>query len=323
MSSLLFKHGPIWTADPSRPRAEAVLTEGDRILRVGDEAELEKLATAETRIIDLDGALLIPGFIDCHTHFLKGGYALSRIQLRDVTSREAFAERIAAKVAELEKGSWILDGHWDHERFSPPGLPDRSWIDRVSPDHPVCVHRYDLHSALLNSLALRTSGITKDTVAPDGGEIEKDPRTGEPTGILRDAALDLVAPHIPKPSRKAALGRGRSRAPPCRPARGHVGPRHVRRREHRRIPGALRGRPAHGPHLRLPPHHRDGRVRPRERPGPGRQRHDPGGRDERLRRRRRGLAQRLFLRTLRRQPGYERLPVVARCSPRASWRNGS
>lgn len=204
MSSLLFKHGPIWTADPSRPRAQAVLTEGDRILRVGDEAELEKLATAETRIIDLDGALLLPGFIDCHTHFLKGGYALSRIQLRDVTSREAFAERIAAKVAELEKGSWILDGHWDHERFSPPGLPDRSWIDRVSPDHPVCVHRYDLHSALLNSLALRTSGITKDTVAPDGGEIEKDPRTGEPTGIIRDAALDLVAPHIPRPSRKAA-----------------------------------------------------------------------------------------------------------------------
>jgi len=205
MSRLLFKHGSVWTADPSCPRAEALLTEGDRILRVGREADLEGLATADTRTIDLGGALILPGFIDCHTHFLKGGYALSRIRLRDVTGRESFAERVAAKAAELKKGEWILDGHWDHEQFSPPGLPDRTWIDGASPENPVCVHRYDLHTVLVNSLALRIGGITKDTFSPEGGEIRKDPRTGEPTGILQDAAVELVTRHIPKPSRKADL----------------------------------------------------------------------------------------------------------------------
>lgn len=205
MNRLLFKNGSVWTADPSNPRAEAVLTEGDRILRVGRKADLESLATADTRIVDLHGALLLPGFIDCHTHFLKGGYALSRIRLRDVTSREAFAERVAAKVAELERGEWILDGLWDHELFSPPDLPDRTWIDRISPENPVCVHRYDLHTVLVNGLALQIAGITRDTVSPEGGEIGKDPATGEPTGILRDAAVDLVTRHIPKPSRKADL----------------------------------------------------------------------------------------------------------------------
>ena len=205
MTRLLLFNGTVWTADPSRPRAEAVIVEGDRILRVGRTAELESLTEKGTRAIDLGGALLLPGFIDCHTHFLKGGFALSRINLRDVASREAFADRIEAKAAELEKGEWILDGYWNHEQFSPPEFPDRTWIDRVSPDNPVCVHRYDLHSSLLNSLALRISGITKDTVAPHGGEIQKDPRTGEPTGIIRDAALDLVTRHIPKPSRNVAL----------------------------------------------------------------------------------------------------------------------
>jgi predicted amidohydrolase YtcJ len=205
MGRLLFKHGSVWTADPSRPRAEAVLTEGDRILRVGREADLEGLATPDTRTVDLGGALLLPGFIDCHTHFLKGGYALSRIRLRDINGRGPFAERVAAKVADLEKGEWILDGHWDHEQFSPPELPDRTWIDRASPENPVCVHRYDLHTVLVNSLALRIAGITKETLSPEGGEIQKDPRTGEPTGILRDAAVDLVTRHIPRSSRKADL----------------------------------------------------------------------------------------------------------------------
>jgi predicted amidohydrolase YtcJ len=205
MSSLLFRHGSVWTADPSCPRAGAVLTEGDRILRVGREVDVEGFATSETRIVDLGGGLVLPGFIDCHTHFLKGGYALSRIRLRDVTGRGHFAERVAAKVSDLEGGEWILDGHWDHEQFSPPGLPDKTWIDPVSPDNPVCVHRYDLHTVLVNSVALRIAGITKETVSPEGGEIQKDPRTGQPTGILRDAAVDLVTRHIPRPSRKADL----------------------------------------------------------------------------------------------------------------------
>jgi hypothetical protein len=135
--------------------------------------------------------------------------ALASVQLRDVTNRDEFTARIAAKVRELEKGDWILEGNWDHEQFTSHELPRKEWIDSITPDNPVCVTRYDLHIALANSLALKLAGITKDTKSPEGGEIQKDPVTGEPTGIVRDAALALVTSHVPEPTlnvkTKAAL----------------------------------------------------------------------------------------------------------------------
>jgi predicted amidohydrolase YtcJ len=205
MADMVFLNGSLWTADTVRPRAEALATDGDRILRVGRTAEIKKLIGSKTRVIDLKGALALPGFIDCHTHFLKGGFSLSSIQLRDVTSREEFVKRVEAKARELEDGEWILEGNWDHEQMTPVELPRKEWIDAVSPKNPVCVSRYDLHIVLVNSLALEVGGITKNTKSPDGGEIQKDPRTGEPTGILRDAAIDLVMRHIPEPSMKTRL----------------------------------------------------------------------------------------------------------------------
>jgi len=205
MADLALVNGSIWTANPSQPWAEAVATDGDRILAVGRTAEVKKLVGRKTRVIDLDGSMALPGFIDSHTHFLKGGFSLSSIQLRDVTSREQFVKRVEAKAQELGKGEWILEGNWDHEQFSPPELPRKEWIDGVSPENPVCVSRYDLHIVLANSLALKIGGITKETKSPEGGEIQKDPETGEPTGILRDAAIDLVMQHIPEPSLQANL----------------------------------------------------------------------------------------------------------------------
>ena len=198
-------NGSFWTAEPSHPWAEAVAVDGERILRVGRTADIKKLVGKKTRVKDLKGALVLPGFIDCHTHFLKGGFSLSSIQLRDVTSREEFAKRVEAKAQELEDGEWILEGNWDHEQLNPVELPRKEWIDAVSPKNPVCVSRYDLHMVVANSLALEIGGITKKTRSPEGGEILKDPKTGEPTGILRDAAIDLVMRHIPEPSMKARL----------------------------------------------------------------------------------------------------------------------
>lgn len=203
MADLVLLNGAIWTVDPARPRAEALAIDGDRVSRVGTTAEIKKLVGRGTRVVDLRGALVLPGFIDSHTHFLKGGMALASVQLRDVTGREEFTARIAAKVREVEKGEWILEGNWDHEQFSPAELPRKDWIDAVSPDNPVCVTRYDLHIALANSLALKLAGITKDTPSPEGGEIQKDPVTGEPTGIVRDAALALVTKHVPEPNLNA------------------------------------------------------------------------------------------------------------------------
>jgi hypothetical protein len=205
MADLILINGTIYTLDPARPRAEAVAIRDGRILKVGAAAEVRGLAGKETRTIDLAGGFVLPGFIDSHTHFLNGGFSLSSIQLRDVRTREEFAAKVAAKVKDLEKGEWVQNGDWDHELFTPVELPRREWIDSVSPDNPVCVNRYDGHMVLANSAALRISGVTKSTRVPPGGEIVKDPKTGEPTGILKDAAADLVYRHIPEPSWREKL----------------------------------------------------------------------------------------------------------------------
>lgn len=203
MADVVLVNGSVWTVNSAQPWAEAVAIDGERISRVGRTAEIKKLAGKKTKVIDLKGAFVLPGFIDSHTHFLEGGFSLSSIQLRDVFSREQFVKRIAEEAQGLPKDEWILHGNWDHEQFSPPELPRREWIDGVSPQNPVFVSRYDEHIALANSLALEIGGITKATKSPDGGEIHKDPETGEPTGILRDSAMDLVARHIPSPSFEA------------------------------------------------------------------------------------------------------------------------
>jgi predicted amidohydrolase YtcJ len=200
MVDLALLNGRIWTGDPGRPWAEAVAVRGDKIIAVGTTAEIRKLASGAANLVDFGGALVLPGFIDSHTHFLAGGFALKSLDLREVKSREEFATRVAAKARELGQGRWVVDGGWDHEMFSPPEWPRKDWVDTVTPDNPVCISRIDLHTVLANSLALKIAGITKDTRAPAGGEIVKDPKTGEPTGLLKDAAADLVYARIPKPS---------------------------------------------------------------------------------------------------------------------------
>lgn len=200
MVDLALLNGKIWTGDPGRPWAEAVAVRGDKIFAVGTTADVRKLASGAANLVDLGGALVLPGFIDSHTHFLAGGFALKSIQLRAARSREEFVALIAAKARELGKGRWVVNGDWDHQEFSPPELPRKDWIDAVTPDNPVCVNRLDGHMILANSAALKLAGVTKDTPVPPGGEIVKDTATGEPTGILKDMAMDLVYAKIPEPS---------------------------------------------------------------------------------------------------------------------------
>lgn len=193
-------NGKIWTVNPAQPWAEAVAIKGEKILEIGSSKEIKKLIGSKTEVIDLKGGLVLPGFIDSHTHFLDGGFSLLSIQLRDVKSREEFAARMREKAKEIGEGGWILNGNWDHEQFDPPQLPSREWIDEVTARNPVCVSRLDGHMVLANSLALKIAGISKETPSPQGGEILKDSASGEPTGILKDAAMDLVMKHIPEPS---------------------------------------------------------------------------------------------------------------------------
>jgi len=204
-ADLVFRNGAVWTVNPQQPLAEAVAVKDGKIAAIGNSHDISRWIGPKTRLIDLSGAMLLPGFIDSHTHFLEGGFALQNIRLREVVSREEFVERIEVRAREKEPGAWILNGDWDHQRFDPPELPRKEWIDDVTPSHPVCVNRLDGHMILVNSAALRIAGITRDTDSPLGGEILRDPQTGEPTGILKDAAMDLVMRHIPDPDIDAKL----------------------------------------------------------------------------------------------------------------------
>jgi hypothetical protein len=197
-AGLILKNGRFWTADPIQPFAEAVAVQKGRILEVGAWEQIKNLADKETRFIDLEGAFVVPGFTDSHTHFLEGALSLSSINLRDVKSKEEFVKKIKNEADRLGKGEWIKNGEWDHHQFDSIQLPKKEWIDGITPENPVCVSRKDMHMVFANSLALKTAGINKHTVDPEGGEIVKDPESGEPTGILTDAAMDLVLRKIPE-----------------------------------------------------------------------------------------------------------------------------
>lgn len=198
-ADLVLLNGKIWTVNDAQPEAEAVACLGSRIVAVGTNDEVRKLVGPHTRVIDLQGRRVVPGFNDAHVHFYNGGAGLASVQLRDAKSESEFRRRIQEFAAKRPKGRWILEGNWDHESWSPTRLPTRQLIDDVTPDHPVFVQRLDGHMALANSLALRLAGVTRETPNPPGGEIVRDAQ-GEPTGVLKDAAMTAVYRVIPEPS---------------------------------------------------------------------------------------------------------------------------
>lgn len=195
-ADLLLLNGRIWTGSQKQPWAEAVAAKGERILFVGSNAEAKKLADGKTRVVDLQGKLTLPGFIDDHTHFIEGGFHLLSVDLRDAATPAEFSERIKNQAAKLPKGRWIRGGDWDHERWG-GDLPAKEWIDKFTGDNPVFVTRLDGHMGLANSAALRLAGLSKETPSPSGGTIVKDPVSGEPTGVLKDDAMALVYKVIP------------------------------------------------------------------------------------------------------------------------------
>ncbi len=199
-ADLVLLGGRVCTVDDALPRAGAVAVKNGLITAVGGDSDIRPLIGPRTRVMDCTGRMVLPGFIDSHTHFLDGGFTLSRIQLRDARSKKEFIRRIAAKAEESKDGDWILNGNWNHQLFDPPEMPTREWIDSVTPNNPVCINRLDGHMVLCNSPALEKAGINRNTPAPPGGEIVFDPVSGEPTGILKDAAADLVFDILPEPS---------------------------------------------------------------------------------------------------------------------------
>jgi predicted amidohydrolase YtcJ len=209
-ADLVLLHGKIWTGEPAgkagsqegfRPLVEAVAIVNGRFLAAGSTAEMRAYVGPTTQIIDLGGRLAVPGFIDSHVHFINGGFQLLQLDLKNAMDEAEFTRRIAEKAKTLPAGRWILGGNWDEQAWPSAKLPTRWLIDAVTPDHPVFISRYDGHAALANSLALKLAGVTRETREPVGGVIVRDPaRQGEPTGVLKDAAEELVARVIPRPS---------------------------------------------------------------------------------------------------------------------------
>jgi predicted amidohydrolase YtcJ len=192
-------HGKVWTENPKQPEAEAIAVSGHRILAVGTTDEIRKLAGPQTEVLDLAGRRVVPGFNDAHVHFFWGGQGLTSVQLRNVTSREQFTQRIADYARTRAAGEWIVDGNWDEQKWSPVVLPTHEWIDAVTADNPVWVNRSDGHMMLANALAMKLAGVTKATPDVAGGVIGRD-KDGNPNGIFKDAAKDLIERVIPPPS---------------------------------------------------------------------------------------------------------------------------
>lgn len=198
-ATLVLTNGKIWTGDPAHRFVEAVAIDGNRIVAAGTTEEIAQLAGSGAKTIDLRGKLAVPGLIDDHVHFIDGGFQLSRVQLRDARTPEEFARRIGEYAKKAGKGKWIIGGEWDHQLWSPPQLPTRQMIDALTPDNPVFVSRLDGHMALANSLALKLAGVTRESADPPGGTIVRD-SAGEPTGVLKDAAMAPVWAAMPAPS---------------------------------------------------------------------------------------------------------------------------
>jgi predicted amidohydrolase YtcJ len=195
-ADLIIRNAKVWTVDKAQPRANAVAVLGDRIVAVGSDAEVDSWRGEHTRVIEANEHLLLPGFNDAHVHFVSGGMQLESVQLTDAGSKEEFARRIGERAKITPKGEWILGGDWDETKWSPPTIPNKELINALTPETPVFVSRYDGHMVLANSAALRLAGITAQTPDPPGGVIVRD-GNGNPTGALKDAAMDLAARVIP------------------------------------------------------------------------------------------------------------------------------
>jgi predicted amidohydrolase YtcJ len=206
-ADLLIVNGKVFAADIAGTTADAIAVRGNTILGIGTTAELGKLRGPDTRVIDAHGGSVVPGFNDAHVHFIPGGFALNDVDLAGLNTLREVQAAIAAFAQQHPGGGWLQGRGWLYTPF-PGGSPTRTQLDEVIPDRPALMRCYDGHSVWVNSKALQLAGITKDTPNPPNGEIVKDPKTGEPTGHLKESAARLVDKVLPPQTdadRRAAI----------------------------------------------------------------------------------------------------------------------
>jgi predicted amidohydrolase YtcJ len=196
-ADLVLVNAKVWTLDRARPEVEALAAWHGRILAVGSSQDIRRLVGPDTRVLDAGGRRVVPGFNDSHVHLLGSGLRLNEVALKDAADEAEFGRRLRAFDAKLPPGRWLLGGEWDHDRTFAGKLPTAALLDRYVSERPAFLRRYDGHMAVVNSRALQLAGITAETPDPPGGVIYRQPGSREPTGLLRDNAMDLVGRLVP------------------------------------------------------------------------------------------------------------------------------
>src|SRR5690349_7621039 len=199
-ADIVFRNGNVYTANNKAPRAQAIAVKDDRIIFVGSNEAAQKFVGPNTRVVDLKGSTVLPGFTDAHQHLSGVGQREMTLNLEGTTSLDDLLAKVKARVDQAKLGEWVTGRGWIETHWQPPVFPTRWDLDKVSPNNPVILGRADGHGAVANSAALKLAGVDKNTPNPFGGEISKDKQSGEPNGMLLDAAQGLVRRKVPPTS---------------------------------------------------------------------------------------------------------------------------
>jgi predicted amidohydrolase YtcJ len=205
VADTIIAHGRVYTGNSAEPWAEAVAVRDGKIIAVGDEQTIFKVRSAATTVIEAGGHLVLPGFVDCHVHFIGGSLGLGRVNLAGAKNYSDIQQRLRDYAAKHPGKDWVLGRGWNYAMFGSETLPDKKYLDEIFPDRPVLLGGYDGHTYWANSKALALAGITNGTPDPANGAIVRDPKTHEATGALKEAAHGLVDRVVPKPSRDENL----------------------------------------------------------------------------------------------------------------------
>jgi len=193
----IFTNGNVYTANDRQPQAEAIAVKGDRIVYVGTNTGAKQYQGANTRVVDLHGATVLPGMTDAHYHFIGVGQREMNLNLEGITNLQDFLAKVKARIDQAKPGEWVTGRGWIETFWTPPVFPTRWDLDKIAPNNPVFLTRADGHGAVANSAALKIGDVTKETKDPFGGQVLRDKETGEPTGMLLDNAQSFVSRHIP------------------------------------------------------------------------------------------------------------------------------
>jgi predicted amidohydrolase YtcJ len=205
VADTIIARGKVYTGSSEQPWAQALAIHDGKIIAVGDESTVFKMRYAGTEVIDAGGHLVLPGFVDCHIHFLDGSLSLGRVNLEGAKDASDIQQRLRDYAAKHAGNDWVLGRGWNYAMFGPEALPNKKYLDEIFPERPVFLEGYDGHTYWANSKALALAGVTNETPDPLNGAIVRDPKTHEATGALKESAQQLVARVVPKPSRNEKL----------------------------------------------------------------------------------------------------------------------